>query len=213
MDLEHDEPRFLMGLRNRDHRFMPSVYVFPGGAVESGDLLLSSRFQLSLDARTRLGAATTFDASCLSALPLAAIRETFEETGEILGEDAAFAEPPENWAAFANEGYRPACDGLVPVARAITPPGYPIRYDARFFACERACLADRGQARVSSPGDELERLGWYSERDLKDMPLADITRRILNDITLRLAAGTLLDPSRPMAFHHRENGSSALDFL
>ena len=69
------------------------------------------------------------------ALALAAIRETFEETGLALGVTGLGAppEPPAGaWTRFAETGVFPTLEGLDFLARAITPPGRTRRFDARF---------------------------------------------------------------------------------
>lgn len=69
------------------------------------------------------------------ALALAAIRETFEEAGLLVGRRVAFVPRTRarGWAAFLAHGVVPALDALEYVARVITPPGNPRRFDTRFF--------------------------------------------------------------------------------
>ena len=74
------------------------------------------------------------------ALALAAIRETYEETGLMLGAPApgapvreAPSAPPGPWAAFAKAQILPDLASIHFVARAITPPRRPKRFDTRFF--------------------------------------------------------------------------------
>ncbi|MEN3791294.1 NUDIX hydrolase [Fulvimarina sp. MAC3] len=213
VDKTGDTPRFLMGRRSKGHGFMPGVFVFPGGAVEAGDLEIADRFALSPHAQARLEARTNLDRAMLPALPLAAVRETFEETGLIVGSSSPFENPPQNWSGFAAVGTCPRCDALVPVARAITPPDFPIRFDARFFAANAANLVPSSHNDRHDVSDELEDLGWYDVRELAEMRLAEITRRILRDIESRLLAATLFDPRQEMPFYHVENGVSHRDLL
>ncbi|MDY8109768.1 NUDIX hydrolase [Fulvimarina sp. 2208YS6-2-32] len=205
-------PRFLMGCRNRAHRFMPGVYVFPGGGVEAGDMTLSLTARLCEAVRLRLSPYAALDERHLAALPLAAIRETFEETGFLLGSPAVFDDAPANWRDFAKIGFRPAYEHLVPVGRAITPPHYPVRYDARFFAVSRARLL-APQEKPCDPSDELDDIGWFSLDELGGMPLADITRRILSDVADRIAAATLFDPLLTMPFYSHEDGVSKRNLI
>ena len=68
------------------------------------------------------------------ALALAAIRETFEETGLAIGvpdHGAPGKPPPGAWSRFAATGVTPALDAIDFLAGAITPPGRPRRFDAR----------------------------------------------------------------------------------
>ena len=62
------------------------------------------------------------------AVALAAIRETFEETGlaiGVLNPGAANNPPPGAWSKFAATGVTPALEAIDFLARAITPPGRP----------------------------------------------------------------------------------------
>ena len=172
-------PAVLMGQRSASAVFMPEKYVFPGGALDAADkdVLLAGPLnpvcaeRLAEDAPTDLG----------QALAVAAIRELWEETGQILGETSPWADPPAGWAPFAATGYRPTAAPLYFVFRAITPPGRPRRFDARFF------LADAG-ALVTDPDDfsaaeaELSRLTWIPLSEAQDYPLPFITQVVLAEV-------------------------------
>ncbi len=67
-------------------------------------------------------------------LALAAVRETFEETGILIGErGAAPRTRSPAWMKFFAHGIAPRLDTLTFIARAITPPNRTRRFDARFF--------------------------------------------------------------------------------
>src|SRR5690606_13980062 len=70
----------LMGERSGKHSFMPNTYVFPGGRVGASDSRIPPARDLRDDVMARLlrGGATPARAR---ALGIAAVRETFEETG------------------------------------------------------------------------------------------------------------------------------------
>ncbi len=70
-----DGARVLMGYRGAGAVFLPSVRVFPGGAVDAADR--DAPVTLSADCRRRLGPMAGALAAC-------ALRETVEETGLIL---------------------------------------------------------------------------------------------------------------------------------
>ena len=78
------QPTILMGKRAASHKFMPNKYVFPGGRVDVGDGRIRPPCDLHPAVLQRL--AQDCSESRARALALAAIRETFEETGLILGE-------------------------------------------------------------------------------------------------------------------------------
>ncbi len=75
------EPRVLMGRRHQGMAFMAGKYVFPGGRVDPGDQRVMVGSELRPDVLAKLTGDTT--PSRARGLALAAIRETFEETGII----------------------------------------------------------------------------------------------------------------------------------
>ncbi|PXA86610.1 NUDIX hydrolase, partial [Caulobacter sp. D4A] len=83
-------PRVLMGRRNRGHAFMASKWVFPGGRVDRGDFDAPSASELSPEVAERLARHPRHasPARLARALALAAVRETFEETGLLLAKAA-----------------------------------------------------------------------------------------------------------------------------
>ena len=204
VDRAHGEPRVLMGKRHAGHRFMPGKFVFPGGAVEPGDRRMSVAGPLSEPVEAKLVARVKRASSTQArALALAAIRETFEETGLAIGvADVGRPEnpPPGAWARFAATGVYPALDGLDFLARAITPPGRPKRFDARFFVVDAAAIADRVDGVVHAEA-ELVELVWTPLSEAQHLDLPDITRRVIADLDAALKGG--LDPFRPRPFYRR----------
>ena len=69
--------------------------------------------------------------------------------------------------AREESGLRLAPDALVPLARWVTPPGGPRRYDTRFFLTP----APAGQS-VACDGEEIVEAGWWRPGDALH---ADIT--------------------------------------
>src|ERR1700744_1716375 len=78
------EPRVLMGCRSSGMGFMANKYVFPGGRMDPGDQRIPVAKDLRPEVMAR--AATGITTSRARGLALAAIRETFEETGILIGE-------------------------------------------------------------------------------------------------------------------------------
>jgi 8-oxo-dGTP pyrophosphatase MutT (NUDIX family) len=166
--------KVLLGRRNSGHLFMPRRYVFPGGSVDAGDARVACPVPLSRQVAAKLRRSVS--APRARALAMAAVRETFEETGLILG--SPVRRPPRSrsvhWQPFFATGHVPALDRLLYFARALTPPGMVRRFDARFFLCReehlRGALAGNG---------ELEHLHWVSLSRAESLPLAPITRLVL----------------------------------
>ena len=75
----------LMGQRPMQSRFMPGVYVFPGGVTEKEDLQAYKFFKLKPNKQVNKKAVKSYSNSHCQSLLLTAIRETAEETGEEQG--------------------------------------------------------------------------------------------------------------------------------
>ena len=153
-----DNPSVLMGQRGAKAAFMPNKFVFPGGAMDVADLDVPLAYGMPAPCDLRLVEDTTRDLRI--GLVAAAVRELWEETGLILGEHGTWPTPaPADWQSFADAGYLPSGRNLQFVFRAITPPGRPRRFDARFFLADAAHIQNdlNDFARAS---DELSHLQW-----------------------------------------------------
>ncbi|PWR20108.1 NUDIX hydrolase [Zavarzinia compransoris] len=183
----------LMGRRHEGHRFMPNQWVFPGGRLDRADLYTPAT-ALRPDVAAPLGRAAPPRRA--HGLGVAAIRETFEETGLMIGAPDARAGRLDRGplAAFAAAGLVPDLAALDYVARAITPPYRPMRFHARFFLAPAS--AARGEAR---PSPELTEVAWVPLPEAAQLDLPRITGVVLDVIGRRLAG---LDRRIP-AFAHR----------
>ena len=181
-----DKKEVLLGVRNARHVFMPHRYVFPGGRVDAGDARVASPVALPPVVAEKLGISVS--APRARALAMAAVRETYEETGLILG--ARPRRPVQtrspHWQAFFAQGFVPALDKLDYFARAITPPGMVRRFDARFFTVDARHMSGH----LGGNG-ELGDLQWMALTDVGRLPLAPIT-----ELVLQLLAQTLMPPKQ-----------------
>ncbi|MEM9097007.1 MAG: NUDIX hydrolase [Pseudomonadota bacterium] len=203
-----ERPRILMGQRGKGAAFMPSKFVFPGGAVDPEDQLLSEIHTLPEDLAKPL--AHRADPELARPLVLAAIRELWEEAGLALAHtnDNPGEAVPEGWQSFFAAGHRPALNRLTYIFRAITPPGRPRRFDARFFLVE----ADALQGDLddfSGASDELSHLSWLSLAEARRLDLPFITEVVLAEVEARLFS----DTPRPIPFFHHSEGKSFVDPL
>lgn len=174
------EPRILMGRRHSRMKFIPDAFVFPGGKLDAGDLLAKPATPFTGETAQRMERAASARVKA-QALAMAAIRETFEETGLILaGPGHVGADAGAGWQPFLERGLAPRLDLLEIVARAITPASSPIRFHARFFAADAA--AATGELQGSG---ELEDLGWYTLREALKLPVIDVTEFVLHEIARR----------------------------
>ncbi len=139
----------------------------------------------------------------LRALALAAVRETFEETGLILGRAAPAASVAGPWREYRQAGALPDLSVLSYVARAITPPGRSRRFDARFFMAPVEALRDPD--RIEGSG-ELDEIAWIALDEAQGLDLPAITRFVLGEVAERLET-----PQRPLPFVHMARGRHVID--
>jgi 8-oxo-dGTP pyrophosphatase MutT (NUDIX family) len=184
-------PHVLLGRRHHGHKFLPGKFVFPGGRVETGDRKMAATARLDPRMEGQLMRHVKRPSPIQArALALAAVRETFEETGLLLGAKATNVPEVSDgpWAAFLRAGFQPDLTAIHFVARAITPPGRPRRFDTRFFAADASAIAHR-VSDVVGPDSELVELVWLpiSEAEQLDMPA--ITSVMLKELESRVADG------------------------
>ncbi len=203
-----------MGKRRQDLKFMPGKYVFPGGRVEPEDRRMCAAGSLDPQVEAKLNARVSRPSpSFARAIALAAIRETFEETGLAIGvADYGAPEntPPGAWTRFAATGVYPALDGIDFLARAITPPGRPRRFDARFLIVEASAVARRIEG-VVHPEAELVDLVWTPLDKARELDLPRITHLALDDLSQALKDG--LDRKRPRLFYRELRGKGLREEL
>lgn len=178
------DPKILMGQRGAKAAFMPNKFVFPGGALDPGDADISLAGQLNATCHARLLDDVLVPPAAPHALATAAIRELWEETGQVLGTPDTWPDPPSDWTSFAATGHRPTASPLQFVFRALTPPGRPRRFDARFFLVDAADLASDPDD-FSAASDELSHLQWVSLSDARAFDMPFITEVVLSEIQAR----------------------------
>jgi 8-oxo-dGTP pyrophosphatase MutT (NUDIX family) len=198
-------PKVLLGKRHARHKFMPGKFVFPGGGVDPSDKRMPVARPLDPHAENRL--MTRFHKASpvrARALALAAIRETCEETGLLLGTRAeatnAISDGP--WSLFAQNKILPDLGAIHFVGRAITPPGRPRRFDARFFTMDASAIAHRISG-ITGPDAELTELVWMPLTEAKQFDMPAVTAVMLEELDARIAAG--LGHDLPVPFYRMIN--------
>ncbi len=156
----NNEPHMLMGMRGAKHRFMPNRLVFPGGRVDRADL--TAHFATPLPKATERSLRKKTNTALAHGLAAAAARELLEETGLSLG-------------------HPPKMHGLHYLARAVTPPGLPMRFNVRFLVIEEHHVSGE----LGGDG-ELERLRYYPMSEALALQLALPTRRVLEQLQVWL---------------------------
>lgn len=195
------QPRVLMGKRSRRHDFMPDKYVFPGGRVDPQDGRVFTISELNPDTDRLLRFKSRRSPR---AFALTAIRETFEETGLLMGRHADTpARAPAGWQPLYALNIAPCLKDLHFIGRAITPPYRPKRFDARFFMAEaeKVLIDDRPPL----DGAELHDLQWVTLADAKTLDLPGVTRFMLDEIGDRLDRRS---PSGPPFLRWTRSGHS-----
>ena len=176
-------PRVLMGQRGKTAAFMPDKFVFPGGAVDDTDAAVPLSTGLGKTCHHRLQSES--GPSDPNSYAAAAIRELWEETGQCLGQPGQWAPPPAPWTGFADRGLVPDAGALRFFFRALTPPGRPRRFDARFFLADASAL-NTDPDDFTQAEDELSHLGWVSMADVRSLDLPVITRLVLAELDQHL---------------------------
>lgn len=204
IDRKGPAPKVLMGKRRHDLKFMPGKFVFPGGRRDPADRDMPVFGALDGHAEERLMKRVQRPSlSRARSLALTAVRETFEETGLLLGtRDAGAPEGvPKGWEGFAEHGVFPDLESLQFVCRAITPPRRPKRFDTRFFACDAEHIAHRVDG-VVGPHAELVELKWLTLKDALKEDLPSITTVVLEELGERIAKG--FAPELPVPFYYMQ---------
>ena len=207
LDRDATSPAVLMGRRYKKHRFLPGRYVFPGGRVDRADSYVSPESPLRQEVAERIARSCTPRRA--QALALAAIRETFEETGLVLGRpfETRIKRVPEAWRDFLARGFSPALDGLDYICRAVTPPFQPIRFNTRFF------LADAEAARGELRGNgELLDLRWVPIHEAKTLAIPGITRYVLNLVEEGIANPPRSEAARQVSLYRYRYGKHTLGY-
>ena len=143
MCLVRDAPELEVLMVQRPHtsRFMPSTWVFPGGAVDESDADVGPSSAEVDDWR------------------VAALRETAEEVGLWITTEGVVEERPEAdvFAQAQRLDMTLDADALVDFSNWITPEVFPIRFDTRFFLAVATT-----DVTGAVDGDELVDLAWIS---------------------------------------------------
>ena len=184
--------RVLVGRRPPEARFLPGCYVFPGGAVEPDD----SRARAATELEPHMAGPMAVGGKQTRAhvLAMAAVRETFEETGLLLaapGDVGPVRSPA--WSAMRERGVAPALHRLAYVGRAITPVPSAIRFHARFF------VADAQYTTGELGGDrELEDLHWCRVDELARLPAIDVQSFMLAQAVTTLTCDDSETTGKPL---------------
>lgn len=211
-----DSHRVLMGRRHDAHKFMPGKYVFPGGRTDPADSRIRPLTGLDPVVEAKLLARMRGRPSPARArgLGMAALRETFEEAGLVIGANPAtnLRSKASGWREFLHTGVQPTLHHLVFVARAVTPPGRTRRFDTRFFVAEAEhVMGDLHD--LSGASEELLELHWLTFAEARERDIPQITSVVLTELEDRLSRADGMDPSLPVPFYYMRGGTFVRDEL
>jgi len=196
----------LMGERSGRHSFMPNTYVFPGGRVDASDSRIPPARDLREDVIARLirGGCT---APRARALAIAAIRETFEETGLRLAD--SYPAPKKSrvavWNEFGTATCGPDLSKLDYIARAVTPPARKKRFNTRFFVADAETL----EGEIKGSGELLD-LRWVTIEQALNLDIPKITEMILGHADHFLKTHPARDSNRPVPMFQMRHGKRIL---
>ena len=197
-----DAPEILLGRRPAKTTFLPGIYVVPGGRVDRADHLPSGFHEQIHPAVAKTLSAENGRRPALAFLR-AALRETYEETGLLLGggRAARTARPGAAvWRAYAEAGAAPGFGELDYVLRAITPVGSHRRYNTRFF------LGDGGRVEGALTGNgELLDLRWWPAAALERLNIVDVTWALIRSAMQRWQDRVAPGAQQPKLLTYRNN--------
>ncbi len=195
-------PKVLLGRRHHGHKFMPGKFVFPGGRIEVLDRTMPAVSELHPDTQKKLNERVASpSAEFARSLALASVRETAEETGLLLGvkRETPPQVPGEIWTEFAKRSVHPDLGQIHFIARAITPPRRPRRFDTRFLTADASAIADTIEG-VVGPDSELVELTWVPIEEATHLDMPTITGIVLEELLARVEAGMAHDLPVPFYF-------------
>lgn len=191
--------------RNARMAFGAGAHTFPGGSVDERDgsddvaALMQGVDLGPVMARMGLAADQEERRRCV-ALHVCAVREVLEESGVLLarpirgaavrdGDAAAVRRGVQAGADFAAQmaavALRPAVEDLTYVAHFVTPPGFPRRFDTRFFLS----TMPPGQVATTTSGDESDAGAWFTvaslltAADRQELTLMPPTRMLCGELS------------------------------
>jgi 8-oxo-dGTP pyrophosphatase MutT (NUDIX family) len=202
IDRSGSTPKVLLGRRHASHKFMPGKFVFPGGRIELLDQKMPAISELHPETQKKLLERVSKPSPDFArAFALAAVRETAEETGLLLGvkRDHAPDAPGEIWTEFAKANVHPDLGQIHFIARAVTPPRRPRRFDTRFLTADASAIAHTIEG-VVGPDSELVELVWVPIEEATRVDMPTITGIILEELLARVEAGIKHDLPVPYYF-------------
>ena len=203
IDRSGAKPKVLLGRRHASHKFMPGKFVFPGGRIEALDRVMPAASELHPDTQKKLLERVQNPGDAFArGIALAAVREMAEETGLLLGvkrDDPRRLRRAKSGPSSPRRKVHPDLGNIHFIARAMTPPRRPRRFDTRFFTADATAIAHKIEG-VVGPDSELVELTWVPIEEATHLDMPTITGVVLEELAARVAAGMGHDLPVPFYF-------------
>jgi 8-oxo-dGTP pyrophosphatase MutT (NUDIX family) len=210
---ESKQPKILMGKRAASHKFMPNKFVFPGGRLDVVDQRLVVPKSLNAPVMKRLRKETTARVTDnkLRGLALAAIRETYEETGLIIGRQTGKTLSSSNqiWQSYFDHGVEPPLEKMDFICRAVTPTHRSRRFDTRFFMVYDEFIHTDPESMEKASGELLD-LHWLTLNEAHKLDLPVITRSVVDIVEKRMQLDRAAQIKAPAPYFHMKHRKWAL---
>ena len=202
IDRSGAKPKVLLGRRHASHKFMPGKFVFPGGRIEALDRVMPAASELHPDTAEKTDRAGGDPGRSLRArLRSPRCARWRRKPGCCLASNATRRRRCR--ARSGPNSPRPRCTPTSAqihfIARAITPPRRPKRFDTRFFTADASAIAHTIEG-VVGPDSELVELTWVPIEEATHLDMPTITGVVLEELAARVAAGMGHDLPVPFYF-------------
>jgi 8-oxo-dGTP pyrophosphatase MutT (NUDIX family) len=156
VDRSEAESKVLLGRRHKRHVFLPGKFVFPGGRVDPADRTMPVAKPVHAETERKLLVGSRLHAGHEArALALAAIRETFEETGIVVGAKAQVAGSWDAYLLFVR--FTRATGSSTAIAKFCSTDGSTLRL--------LTDVADFHFSDIPVRGDDGARAVWATDDD------------------------------------------------
>ena len=213
---EGAKPKILRGKRAASHKFMPNKFVFPGGRLDYVDQrsVVNKKLSAPVMKRLRKETAKTVSDNKLRGLALAAIRETYEETGLIIGRETKAQLRSGNavWQSYFDHGVEPPLDKMDFIARAVTPTHRSRRVDTRFFMVYDEFIHTDPEEMAKASGELLD-LHWLTLPAARKLDLPAITRSVIDMLEERMKLDRKAQMKKPAPYVRFINGKPVITEL
>ena len=194
-------PKVLLGRRHAGQNSCPASSCFRAGASRrsTGDDRGQRNTSRRAEEIAERVASRTRNLRARLRLPPCARRPRKPACCSAVARDRPPVMPGEIWTEFAKANVHPDLGQIHFIARAITPPRRPRRFDTRFFTADASAIAHKIEG-VVGPDSELVELAWVPIEEANALDMPTITGIVLEELLARVEAGMGHDLPVPFYF-------------